>query len=368
MSPSTVALLLVGWTCGTALCWRYRSLDDHGSLADAGPGPLTVVVPARDEAGTLPRLLASLAVQTLPPREVVVVDDSSTDQTAAVAAGLGATVVGAPAPPPGWLGKPWACHLGAEAAAGTLAFLDADTWLAPDGLARLAAAHQALTPDGLLSVQPHHHVERPYEHLSLLGNIVPVLASGMFSPRRPGRAGPAVAFGPCLVTEAVDLRAAGGFGAVRGDVVEDVALAEAFRRAGRPVRCLAGGATVAFRMYPDGGAQLVEGWTKNLARGATRAPRLPTLGAALWVTALLAVTTEAVLRPGLVAAGAWALTSAQVAWMGRRVGTYRLWAAVLFPVPLAAFIALFARSLLRRALRRSVRWRGRDVRTTRAGA
>lgn len=368
MSLTTIVLLLAGWTSATVLAWRVRSLDAYDPDTGSDAERLTVVVPARDEAATLPRLLASLADQTLPPRAVVVVDDSSTDGTAAAATAMGATVVSAPEPPRGWLGKPWACHLGAQRVTGRVAFLDADTWLAPDGLARLAAAHTALAPDGLLSVQPHHHVERADEHLSLLGNIVPVLASGMFAPRPPTQAGPVVAFGPCLVTDVDDLRVVGGFEAVRGEVVEDVALAAAFRRSGRPVVCRAGGGVVMFRMYPDGVRQLAEGWTKNLAQGATRAPRLPALGAVLWVAALVAVAAEAVLHPGLAVATAWGITIVQVAWLARRVGTYRLWAAALFPIPLAAFVALFARSLLRRLLRRPVRWRGRDVVTTRSGA
>ena len=60
----------------------------------------------------------------------------------------------------------------------------------------------------------------------------------------PGVASSRVAFGPCLVTDAAALEAAGGFEAVRDSVIEDVALAQAFCSAGRPVQCLGGGATV----------------------------------------------------------------------------------------------------------------------------
>ncbi|MGH9060548.1 MAG: glycosyltransferase, partial [Acidimicrobiales bacterium] len=101
---------------------------------------VSVIVPARDEAASLPHLLASLAAQTEPAGEVIVVDDGSRDDTAALAAAAGVTVVPAGEPPPGWAGKPWACHVGSEAASGdVLVFLDADVTLAPDGLGRLAA-------------------------------------------------------------------------------------------------------------------------------------------------------------------------------------------------------------------------------------
>ncbi len=361
MSLATAALLLVGGGAALALGWKIPTVDrcPISGRRDGGE-PVSVVIPARNEAATLPDLLASLANQTEPPREVLVVDDGSTDATAAVAAAAGATVLAAPHPPPGWAGKPWACHLGTEAATGGhLVLLDADTRLAPDGLARLVAAHDHLTRGGLLSVQPYHRVERPHEQLSLFANVVPVLASAL-GWRRDHRHR-TVAFGPCLVTRATDLAAVGGFATVRGEVLEDVALARAYARAARPVRCLAGGSAVSFRMYPGGIGPLVEGWTKNLAGGAGRAPRLPVLGAALWVAALAALSLEAVLRPSPLVAGAWAVATLQVAWLARRLGSFSAWAIVLFPIPLAAFVALFVRSAVHRSVRRRVRWRGRDL-------
>ena len=68
--------------------------------AEPGSGPLdlAVVVPARNEAATLPGLLGSLAAQHRSAAEVVVVDDGSTDATAVVAASDR---------PPGWNGKQW---------------------------------------------------------------------------------------------------------------------------------------------------------------------------------------------------------------------------------------------------------------------
>jgi len=407
VSVGTVALLVLGGVAGLVLGWRRRTLDalqPDRSPVEAG---VTVVIPARDEERTLPRLLASLAAQRGPAAEVIVVDDGSSDRTAEVASAGGARVVAAPEPPTGWAGKPWASQQGVDAARGALVvLLDADTWLAPDGLARLVAAHEALAPDGLLSVQPHHHVERPYEQLSLLPNVVAVLASGMWLPtplrsrrtegtrpslsstrtmradphlasrrdeetrpsfRSTGTAGVGrgrrgvVAFGPCLLTSREALAAVGGFGAVRGEVVEDVALAAAYQRAGRPVAARSGGGTVGFRMYPDGVGHLVEGWTKNLAGGAGRAPLLPTIGAVLWVAALAALSAEALLRPSAWVALAWVAAAAQLWWLARRAGTFSPWAAVLFPIPLWAFVALFLRSAWHRVVRRRVQWRGRAI-------
>ena len=357
MGTVTTLVVAAGLLSGARLLARLPR------LAPVGPVPTTtvsVIIPARDEEARLPCLLESLAHQEVEPLEVVVVDDGSRDATAEVALRAGATLVEAPDRPNGWLGKPWACHVGARDARGDLlVFLDADVWLAPDALARLVSTHVEATPDGLLSVQPYHEVRRPYEQLSAVCNTVSVLASGMAT--LPSRATVDVAFGPCLVTRAEDLQAAGGFAAVAGEVVEDIALAAAYRAAGRTVVCLGGGDTVRFRMYPDGLASLVEGWTKNLAVGAARAAPWPRIGAVAWVSAGLAIVAGAIAEPSPAVLVAWTLYAVELWWMLRRLGSFHAITAVLFPLPLLAFVGLFVRSAVVRALHRPVTWRGRRL-------
>jgi len=356
MSDASLVLIALGLAAGVVLLWRLPVVPPTTVTGLARS--TSVVVPARNEEGNLPRLLASLAAQDDPPLEVLVVDDGSTDGTARVANQAGARVITAPPPPSGWLGKPWACHLGVEAARGEhLVLLDADTWLAADGLGRLLAAHADAVPDGLLSVQPHHVVRRPHEQVSALCNTVPILASGMAAVR-PRPSAP-VAFGPCLVTHADALDAVGGFAAVAGQVVEDAALARAYNEAGRSVRCLAGGDAVRFRMYPDGWRSLVEGWTKNLAGGAARAAWLPLGGTVAWVAAGLTVVAHA--GPTVLFAATYVAFAVELWWMLRRLGTFHPLTALLFPIPLLAFVVLFTGSVVTRVLRRPVRWRGRAV-------
>ena len=287
------------------------------------------------------------------------VDDGSTDATAEVARAGGARVLAAPPPPDGWLGKPWACHIGASAAAGErLLFLDADTWLAPDALGRLVAAHDAAGPDGLLSVQPYHVVERPYEQLSAVCNTVPVLASGIAAVR-PRRSAP-VAFGPCLLTGAADLAAVGGFAAVAGEVVEDAALARAVRR--QPV-----GGCGASRVATQSASACTP--TACVARrGVDQEPRrgrgagrrgCPCSAPITWVSAGLASSSARSLSPAFGVA--YAAFAAELWWMLRRLGSFHPLTAALFPVPLLAFTLLFLWSLAARVLRRPVRWRGRAI-------
>lgn len=361
MTALTLALAGGGLLVGLVSMGRVRVLPAaHDVCARV---PLSVVVPARNEAERLPRLLASLAAQTRPAGRIVVVDDASDDETAEVARRYGVEVVTIDGPGAGWAGKTWACQVGLRTidpgAEALIAFVDADVWLAPDGLHRLAGAHAAEVPDGLLSVQPFHVTERAYEQLSAVANVVAVMASGLAAARAPRSC--AVAFGPCLVTTAGALAAAGGFESVRSETIEDIALAGRYRRAGRPVRCLAGGVTVRFRMYGDGLSALLAGWTKNLAGGARRAAPLPTAGAIVWVAGALAVPVAAIADPSPGTVALYAAYAAQLWWMLRRLGRFRWWTAMAFPVPTIMFVGLFGASVVRRGIGRSVVWRGRRL-------
>jgi 4,4'-diaponeurosporenoate glycosyltransferase len=230
---------------------------------------------------------------------------------------------------------------------------------------------------GLVSVQPFHQVERPYEQLSAYFNVVSLLASAAFTHRPASRP---MAFGPCLLTTRADYERAGGHAAVRGAVLDDVELAAAYHRAGLPVTCAVGGRAVRMRSYVGGLRQLSDGWTKNFASGAAATAPGPALATVLWVSAhhavavgglaaLLAATGP---QPPLSAghpalwAVAWVAVAGQLAAMLRRIGSFRWWSWALFPVPLLAFDVIFARSLAQTA-RRTVQWRGRSVDLRRRG-
>lgn len=96
---------------------------------------VTVVLPARNEAEGLQRTLPALRA-ALPDAEIIVVDDGSTDATAAVAAGHGARVLSSPYA----MGNGAAIKRGARAAGGDiLVFMDADGQHDPAWIAALLA-------------------------------------------------------------------------------------------------------------------------------------------------------------------------------------------------------------------------------------
>jgi len=257
----------------------------------------------------------------------------------------------------------WACEVGVRTtAAEVLVILDADVELAPDALGALVDEHESL--GGLLSVLPEHRPQRAYEQLSALCNVVSVMGTGAARPGARGRAD--AAFGPCLVVRRSALQAVGGFASVRGEVVEDIALAQRFAALGLAVTARRGGDLVGFRMYPDGFGHLAEGWTKNLAAGAAAVSRPRAALVGLWVTGALlpaaALLTGRVRRRGavLAALGAWAASAVQFHVLARRVGRFRWWTGPAHPALLAGFTGLVVRSGLARR-RGVVRWKGRQV-------
>jgi 4,4'-diaponeurosporenoate glycosyltransferase len=368
-----LVVALAGLGVATYLLGRMNALASAPARLNAAlasdTGRVSIVVPARNEAATLPILLGSLRALDPAPQEIIVVDDGSTDDTAGVAGAGGAVVIGAASPPEGWLGKPWACHTGALAAMGShVLFVDADVRLAPSALGALVAVHD--DRGGLISVQPYHLTSAPYEELSAYFNAVALMGTGAFAVTN--LASSAVAFGPCLFTSADDYRRAGGHAAVRAEIIEDIRLARRYREASLPVTCCTGGELVQFRMYPGGLRQLVEGWSKNVAAGASAAGRVAVVGSVLWVASHAAVATATVVGVISWARGASGVPVVPIAaylavsvhqwWLLRRIGSFRWASAAAFPVPLAAFIGIFLRSVVLTRFRHEVTWRGRRIR------
>jgi 4,4'-diaponeurosporenoate glycosyltransferase len=359
-----LALLLGIWLLGFFSLWRIPTCRRAAVPAP----PMSIVIPARNEARNLPRLLASLRGQRLLPEEVLVVDDQSEDDTPAVAAEGGARVLRSEAPPPGWLGKPWACWQGARQAGGeVLVFLDADTELEANGLARIVSTW--VQRRGLLSIWPYHRMRRAYERLSAFCHVVVMASMRAFTPLGP-RLLPLGAFGPCIVCARRDYLELGGHEKVKGEILEDIALGRLFLQAGQPVHCLGGRGTIAFRMYPEGLASLVTGFAKGLASGARSSAAVVLAPLSLWIAAGFIVSFALVhsLATGLW--GGWLpwlilylLYALQLGWMLLRIGNYGWLTALLYPIPATFFAAVFALSLGGTFGLRRVRWKGRQIST-----
>jgi hypothetical protein len=299
--------------------------------------PTTVIIPARDEAprvgGCVRSVLAAGAT------DVVVVDDGSRDGTAAqVPVDRRVRVLTGSEPPPGWLGKPWACAQGAAVATGeVLVFLDADVVLhvlpgLPDGLALVSPYPR------LVATSPLARLVQPLLRWSWLTFLPLRLAET--SPRPSLSA----AGGQLLVVDAAAYRAVGGHAAVRSAVVEDLELLKALKRRGFRGVVVEGREVATATMY-DTDRALVDGWTKSLpaALGPVGSVTVPAVLTAAYVLPWLRRS------PVGIAAG-----------IAGRLVSDRSAAAVTQPLSVLAFDVLVAVSWWRR-LRGTTRWKGRPV-------
>ncbi len=222
-------------------------------IMDIGAGAtISVVIPARDEEHRLAPLLEALAADT-DVTEVIVVDDESSDGTAALARDLGATVItGAPVPP-GWVGKPWALDQGLRAASGDwVVSFDADVEPAP-GLAR--ALVDRVRTDGLDMVSVAGRFVCPTAPLRALHPAFLTTLVYRFGPpgRSPDRSGRVVANGQCTAARRADLLGVDGYAAAAGHLTDDVALARALAARGWRTSLLDGTSALRVRMHTSAG-------------------------------------------------------------------------------------------------------------------
>lgn len=228
--------------------------------AYGGQTSLSVVIPARNEIHNLPRLLDSLLVQSYIPDEIWVVDDHSTDGTGAIITDYQNRdpriqgISGQPLPP-GWTGKSYALRQGVDRATGEwILFLDADTYLTPHCIGSALALAEAESLS-LLSLTANQEAQTLWEQA-----VQPTIYA-LLNHQYPLK-GAIAANGQFILVNSAQYQACGTHSAVRSQIVEDVALAQAFHQAGLRVAFVNGTEVFRTRMYQDL-AGLWEGWSKN---------------------------------------------------------------------------------------------------------
>lgn len=331
---------------------RLRGTPEAGTL-------VSILIPARNEAANIGACLDAALASAGCAVEVVVMDDGSTDATAAIVEERAARdarvrLVQAPALPPGWTGKVHACARLAEAARGShLLFIDADVRLAPHAAAAMAA-HMGARGIAMLSGVPRQVIGSLGEALTvpfinmLLLCYLPF--GGRATQRRPSLA---AACGQLVMAERRAYDAIGGHAAIRGVLHDGIALARLFRARSFDTEIADGAPLATCRMYA-GFRQSWAGFIKNAREGMATPVGLPVwtvvlAGAHLWPWFLLP-EPEAVLTIALT----FALRAA-VTW---RVGE-PWWTVPLHPLTVLVALAIQWAALGRSALGLKAGWKGR---------
>lgn len=220
------AILLLPWQP-----WRVRETIEAEPESAPDLGDITVLIPARNEADVIERTLAGVNRQGA-GLKVIVTDDQSDDGTGEKARQAGARVISGTPLPQGWTGKLWALEQ-ARKAAGTkrVLLLDADIELRPG---MVAALDRRMTGDDrqLVSVMAALSMSGLWEVLLLPAFIYFFKLLYPFRLSNSRFKGVAAAAGGCVLLERRALDAIGGFGALKGSIIDDCALARHVKHAG----------------------------------------------------------------------------------------------------------------------------------------
>jgi len=231
------------------------------------PPFISVLVPARNEEANIEKCINSLQYQDYPEYEIIVLDDNSTDRTAAIVSHIQGTdprvqlLHGSPLSE-GWAGKPHAClQLARKARGSWLLFVDADT------------VHQPYMLRSVISIA----VE---ENVSLLSGMPRQLTAGLTQKivmplmyfllmswfpvwflNRTKKPWPTLAIGQFMLFPRHEYWKTGGHEAVKDRIIEDVWFGSEIKKAGGRFLCVDLSRVMSTEMYTSVAA-MTEGWCK----------------------------------------------------------------------------------------------------------
>ncbi len=360
------AAVLVYQGVAIVLAARMPRLGPAPTDPASRPGRVSVIIAARNEEMDLPACLDALLHQDYSDLEILVVDGGSTDRTREVAATRAPRVrlLLEPPLPPGWVGKNWACHQGAQVASGEfLLFLDADVRCHPTAV-RATVEWAEREHAALATLAPRIETVGFWEKV-----VLPFMAQMVLTYFRTPRVNrpdskTAMANGQYLLVRRTAYETSGGHAAIRGAVLEHVRIAQEFRRLGLPMRVAWAPDLVVTRMYRNR-QEMFEGLLKNV-HGTHFSPirQLAFVGGLVGFFLLPLLVLPVGLLEGSLIVSAVGLFL-YLALFAKHVGFARGTGSdgrygLLFPLAVGFYLALVLTSLVRGLARRPIAWKGRS--------
>ena len=351
-----------------------RKDSDALDLAKLNTAKVSVLIPARDEeAGIFASASAALASQGVEV-EVIVLDDHSTDDTAAIVQSLSNEMSSggdhrlryerSPDLPSGWNGKQHACfQLSKLATHSRLLFLDADVRLEPEAIARLVA-YQDTHDAKLLSAFPRQETGTWLEKWIIpMMHYVLICYLPFSRMRRSTSPAYASGCGQLFLTQIQDYQTAGTHQGIAGSRHDGIKLPRLYRQSGLSTDVLDGSSIAVCRMY-HGAAEVVRGVLKNATEGiANRRLIIPftilLIGGSV-LPGLVAIAATATGRPWVLAVSAAGIL---LGHLPRAIAAKRFrqsnFGVVCHGAAVTVFIILQWIAMLQSIVGYQVAWRGR---------
>ena len=355
------------WLVILLLPWRPWSTRETLDATPGEPAPdlsdLTVLIPARNEASVIGEVLAALPTQGANLR-VIVIDDQSDDGTADAArtdSRDDLKIVAGEPPPDGWSGKLWALEQGRKrASTPLLLLLDADIRLEPGTIASLLY-QRAESGVAFVSLMARLRMVSGWEILLMPAFVYFFKLLYPFALSNRARGPVAAGAGGCILVEAEAIERIGGFGAVRGALIDDCALAKAVKRAGYRTWTGMTHSAVSLRPYPA----LGDIWEMVARNAFTQLQYSIALLLAVTVIFVLACAMPSLALVAFPGAGATLLGAlGLVAMATSYIPTLRYYGlspllALLMPFIGALYLAMTWSSAIRYWQGRRSQWKGR---------
>jgi chlorobactene glucosyltransferase len=269
----TVFSVLVAMLWTSRHVMIYRQQHSGRSLGPDSPGPgsdpplVSVVVAAKDEEACIERCVRSMLDQDYPNFEMIVCNDRSDDNTAAIVEQIAAEdprlrLLNIESLPEGWCGKNNAMQTGIAQSKGEwICMSDADCCQTSNRTLSVAMQHARDNDIDLFSILPGLEMKGFWEK-----TIQPVCSGVMmiwFSPDKvnnPDKPN-AYANGAFMLMRREVYEAIGTHEAVKTEVNEDMHMADRIKKSGMKLRVLRSDGLYTVRMYTSF-KQIIRGWSR----------------------------------------------------------------------------------------------------------